>query len=183
MAVGDPTQTLELPAGAERDLDTLFVRHAEELRVYLTGQVRCSQTAADLVQDTFVRLAQQRGGATENNPRAYLYRVAQNLAIDHYRSRERRQTDPTPHEDLLQIADEAPLPERAVDGHQRLAALQRTLMELPELTQRIFQLNRIEGLTYSEIARRLDISDSSVQKHLSRALQHAMRCLRQLGES
>lgn len=177
----DPIVTAELPDDGEHDLATLFVRHAKELRAYVAGHVRCTHTAADLVQDTFVRVAQQPTAA-ESNSRAYLYRVAHNLAIDHYRMRERRQTIPTAHEDLVEIVDEAPLPERAAEGGQHVLILQHALAALPSLTQEIFRLNRIEGQTYQAIARRLRISESSVQKHLSRALQAAMSCLRRLEE-
>jgi len=158
------------------------MRHARELRVYVTHQLRCAHTAADVVQDTFVRLAQQPSDAADSNPRAYLYRVAHNLAVDHHRRLERRATESTPHEAMSEIADETPAPERWIDGHRRVAALQRAMIELPVLTQQIFQLNRIEGLTYSEVAKRLGISESSVQKHLARAVQQAMRCMRDLGE-
>jgi RNA polymerase sigma factor (sigma-70 family) len=181
MITADPIVTVELPENDEHDLGTLFVRHAEELRAYVAGHVRCTHTAADLVQDTFVRVAQQPTAA-ETNSRAYLYRVAHNLAIDHYRMRERRQTIPTAHEDLVEIVDDAPLPERAAEGGQHVLMLQQALAVLPSLTQEIFRLNRIEGQTYQAIARHLRISESSVQKHLSRALQAAMSCLRRLEE-
>ncbi len=56
------------------------------------------------------------------------------------------------------------------------------MMELPELTQRIFHLNRVEGLSYSEIAYQLGIPEDVVKKHLTSALRHAMQCLRELED-
>lgn len=166
----DPTRKLELK--------TLFSWYADELRHYLARQVRCDHTAADLVQDAFVRFALTPGAAGETNARAYLYRIANNLAIDHFRAGERRQTVRVAPEDLAHIADEAPIPERLLDGQQHWALLENSLRDLPPLTQQILRLNRLEGMTYPQIARRLNISDSSVQKHLSRALRHAMRSVR-----
>ncbi|MFC4313754.1 RNA polymerase sigma factor [Steroidobacter flavus] len=165
-----------------RDLKSLFLRYSGELRLYLARQIYCTHTAADLVQDAFVRLAQQPLDAGETNPRAYLYRVAHNLAIDHFRTEERRQTIVTPHEEMVDIPDEAPVPEHVLQNAQCLNEVERALAELPALTRQIFQLNRIDGLTHSEVARQLGISDSSVQKHLSRALQHTMQRLRRLSE-
>ncbi len=58
-----------------------------------------------------------------------------------------------------------------------LARLREIVAELPPRTREIFRLNRLEGLTHAEVARRLEISDSSVQKHLARALAHVMQAL------
>ncbi len=49
-------------------------------------------------------------------------------------------------------------------------------------TQEIFRLNRIEGLTHAQVARQLEISDSSVQKHLARALAHVMERVLEVDE-
>lgn len=163
---------------AGRDLSALFLAYAQELKAYFTRQVRCRDTAADLLQETFLRLAQQPAGAGENNIRSYLYRTACNLAIDHFRQEERRQTYPTPDHMLLDVPDEAPPIEQAVDARRKLELLRRAMTELPLRTKEIFELSRIEGLTYVEIARRLNISESSVQKHLAKALFHAMQRLK-----
>src|SRR3546814_128598 len=142
--------------------------------------MRCPHVAADLVQEIFLRLAQQPPGAGESNARSYLYRIARNLAIDHFRQEERRQTRPVPAEQFADLPDEAPPVERVAEARQRLTLLRRAMAELPTRTQDIFELNRIEGLTYAEIACRLGISESSVQKHLARALHHAMQRLKAL---
>lgn len=81
------------------------------------------------------------------------------------------------HEALADIEDEmAELEAQAMAEQQRMA-LKQALSELPERTQEIFRLNRIEGMTHAEVARQLDISDSSVQKHLSKALAYVMQRL------
>jgi len=161
-------------------LAALYVAHSRELEIFLNRRVRCPHTAADLVQETFLRLAQQPDGAGEDNPRSYLYRTAKNLAIDHFRKQDRRDTFPAPAEQLAETADEAPTADRTAEARERLDLLMRAMAELPPRTQRIFRMNRIDGVTYAEIARRLEISESAVQKHLSKALQHAIRRLKSL---
>ena len=163
---------------AVRDLKGLFLAHGRELEVYLSRRVRCAQTAADLTQEAFLRLAQQPAEAGAVNARAYLYRIARNLVIDHFRQEESRQTRPVPAEDLATLPDEAPPLERTAAARQRLDLLLRAVAELPPRTQEVFLLNRIEGLTHVEVARRLGISESSVQKHIARALDHAMQRLK-----
>lgn len=164
----------------ERDLSALFVAYRRELEVYLARQVRCPDTAADLLQETFARVAQHGAGTGLTNVRAYLYRTARNLVIDHFRREERRQTYSLPPDRLAHLPDPAVRVDLALEARQKLAALQAAMEELPPRTREIFQLNRIEGLTYGEVAGRLGISESSVQKHLARALLHAMQRLKSL---
>lgn len=152
----------------------LFLAHRHELQVYLTKKLQDADVAADLTQETFLRYAElgKSASATIANERSYLYRMAHNLAVDYMRQRLRRKTDVTSEEDLSHIADDRPTIEDEADARQRLGHLWLLIDELPQLTRSIFILNRIEGLTYSQVAGRLSISDSSVQKHLAKALLH-----------
>lgn len=72
-------------------LTAAFLHHQSELRQHLLRRVGCSDTADDLLQDTFLRIAQLESGCEIVNPRAFLYRVAGNLALDHLRWQARRQ--------------------------------------------------------------------------------------------
>ncbi|MBY8947731.1 MULTISPECIES: RNA polymerase sigma factor [unclassified Pseudomonas] len=159
------------------DLKGLFLKHADTLRGYLARKVRDPQLAADLVQESFLRLAEKPAGERIDNSQGYLYRTASNLLIDHIRQEARRKTDSVPHEALAEIEDEVAGLEAQAMAQQQRQALKQALAELPERTQQIFHLNRIEGMTHAQVARHLDISDSSVQKHLAKALAYVMQRL------
>ena len=159
---------------SKRNLGALYLAHGEELKMFLNRRVRCPHTVADLLQETFLRLAQQPPDTGEEIPRSYLFKTAKNLAIDHYRKQVRRDTIPTSHEVLASTPDEAPNTLQRTEDRERLEDLFRTMSELPLRTQQIFRLNRIDGMTYVEVAHRLGISESTVQKHLARAVAHAM---------
>lgn len=158
-----------------KDLKHLFLAHRRELQAYLTKRLRDREVAADLTQETFLRFAEQGPHTAIVDDRSYLYRTAKNLAIDHVRRIGRRRTDPRTHEDLSGIVEDRPDPERVVGGRQRLDRLRAIVGELPERTRQVFVLHRIEELSYGEVARKLGISESSVQKHLARALQHVLQ--------
>lgn len=164
------------------DIKRLFLAHGRELQRYLTRRLRDAETAADLTQETFLRLAEAggaaEGGAAVLHQRSYLYRMAHNLAVDHLRRQGRERTDPTEGEVLDAVMDEAPCPERSAMGRGELRHVREALLELPERTRQVFALVRVEGLTYRETAQRLGISDSSVQKHLAKAVKHVMQRLR-----
>jgi len=159
------------------DLKGLFLKHADTLRGYLARKVRDPQLAADLVQESFLRLEEKPPGERIDNSQGYLYRTASNLLIDHIRQEARRRTDSVPNEALAEIEDEVAGLEAQAMAQQQRQALKQALAELPERTQQIFRLNRIEGMTYAQVARHLDISDSSVQKHLAKALAYVMQRL------
>ncbi|QXI29309.1 RNA polymerase sigma factor [Pseudomonas vanderleydeniana] len=162
---------------SDADLKGLFLKHASTLRSYLSRRVRDPQLAADLVQESFLRLAEQTRKERIDNSPGYLYRTARNLLVDHVRQEHRRKTDSVPHEALADIEDELAGLEAQAMAEQQRAALREALAELPERTREIFRLNRIEGMTHAEVARHLQISDSSVQKHLSKALAYVMQRL------
>lgn len=158
-----------------KDFKRLFREHRRELQTYLTKSLRDREVAADLTQEAFLRYAEQDSQAAIVNDRSYLYRTAKNLAIDHVRRIGRRQTDPMSHEDLAVFPDDRPGPEQILDGRQRVDRLRAIVKELPLRTRQVFVLHRIEELSYAEVAKRLGISVSSVQKHLSSALQHVLQ--------
>jgi RNA polymerase sigma factor (sigma-70 family) len=160
-----------------RDLAGLFRAHRRELQAYLTERLRDGDVAADLTQETFLRFAEQGGGVAVND-RAYLYRTAQNLFIDHARRVRRHRTEATALEDLAEIPEDVPDPEQVAGAREGLDRLREAVADLPVRTRQVFVLHRIEELTYSETAARLGISESSVQKHLAKALHHIMRRVR-----
>jgi RNA polymerase sigma-70 factor (ECF subfamily) len=162
------------------DIKTLFLAHRRELQAYLTQKLRDGEAAAELTQEAFLRFAEQGPGgpAAVAHPRSYLYRTAHNLAVDHIRRQQRERTDPVAPDDMAGIADDRPSPERTAGARSDVASARLALLELPERTRQVFALARMEGLTYGEVARRLQISDSSVQKHLAKALKHVMQRLR-----
>ena len=110
--------------------------------------------------------------------RSYLFRTAHNLAVDYSRQAAVRPEALVDQVDLDQLLDGSPAPESIVGGERQLQRLRALLMELPERTRRVFTLCRIEGMTYRDAARALDISESSVQKHLAQALKYTVQKLR-----
>lgn len=160
----------------------MFLQHGREIERYLARRVDCTETAADLTQEAFFRLLQHDGRESIENVRAFLFRIASNLAKDHLRKLRRQQTDVVTPENLTRVADQAPSIDRRMEDRERLEVLRRAIAELPARTQDIFRLNRIQRLSYNEIAERLGVSESTVQKHLATALEHATARLQRYSE-
>lgn len=161
-------------------LKGLFLAHGDDVRSYLRRQFKDAELASDLTQETFVRLAEQADKDSDiRNHRAYLFRTAHNLAVDHLR-RQRHESaeDPDPP-DMRDIADDQPCPARILAGKADLAHLLDILRMLPQRTREVFVATRIERQSYREAAARLGISESSVQKHLAQAVAHVMQHFKQ----
>lgn len=152
-------------------LADLNARFARPLRSFFRKRAYNEQEADDLVQEVFVRLAAREPAASMEHAEAYIFQMAANLLRD----RARRHATRTAAARDLTAGDansfEEISPERVLLGKQRLALLERVLGELPERTRVVFLLHRFEELKYAEIARRLEISVSSVEKHMMEAMR------------
>ncbi|WP_081607997.1 RNA polymerase sigma factor [Methylomonas sp. MK1] len=166
---------------AHQSLQELYVSCHGELETVLYSRLRCRETAADICQEAFVRLCRSEDLSGVGNLKAYLFRTAQNLVIDYYRSQTARSAaivewpDDTPPEvEDLRCAETVAL------GEQDLDRLIEGMASLSPLCQRIFYLNRFEGLKQREIAETLNISLRTVEENIKKALVH---CAKTLDES
>lgn len=124
--------------------------------------------AEDLLHSAYLRLERYSASNTVANPAAFLVRTAVNIGIDSYRHDRRIYGEarmPVPdHEDSGPRADEV------VAARELLSRVVSGINHLPEQTRRIFLMHRIDKLEYSEIARRLGISESAIEKQMAKAM-------------
>lgn len=158
-------------------IERLFHKHRYELARAVFRIVRCEQSAADLVQDAYVRVIHMGRSASISFPRALLFRTAKNLAIDHLR----REKFELRGEDMAGLVAEtpsgAPSAEQALSDKQRWEIMSRAIETLPPRCREAFLLHRVHECSYREIARRLSISESAVEKLIMRALLHCRTML------
>lgn len=166
------------------DFDNLFRQYHRDLGAFAYGRLRDPEAASDVVQDAFVRyIAHTRGAkAVPEAPRFFLWRIVSNLILD-LRRRERRWGLPVTLEDAgaLEIADPRACPERQAGAREELRILTRALDALPKHIRDALLLNRVEQLTHAEIARRLGVSPSMVNKYIMRALNHCATRMMEAG--
>jgi len=152
-----------------KDLKSAF----EKVKSALMRHGRSESDADDLVQEAWVRLASYESVKELEEPDAFLMRVALNLSIDMHRARQIRGEE-VQLEDVV-IIDASPAAEDVLSGQERLARMTHCLSRLGEKTRRIFLAYRLDGLSYKEIARRNDLSISTVEKHIARAMVQLTR--------
>jgi RNA polymerase sigma-70 factor (ECF subfamily) len=154
----------------DQSLSSCFLQHQKDLMQFLTYKVQCAETATDLTQETYLRVARHRKADTIENMRAYLFRIANNLALDHLRSRARLlQRDAGPVTD--DFICEAPEPETVLANRQQLEMLEQIIYGLPPKCREVFLMCRVEGKSYTEIGDALGISPRTVESHMRKALE------------
>ncbi|MGL4316762.1 MAG: sigma-70 family RNA polymerase sigma factor [Pseudomonas sp.] len=154
-------------------LDVLYGTHHGWLRGWLRRSVGCSQQAADLAQDTFMRLLVRDQPISGRAPRALLVRIARGLLIDHWR---RDALERAYLEALAQLPEAShPSPEVRHEALQSLERIAQLLDGLKPAVREAFLLYQLGGLTHAQVALELGISTRTVERHVASALLHCYR--------
>jgi RNA polymerase sigma factor (sigma-70 family) len=140
-----------------------------KLRRLLRSRGRSIDDTDDLIQDAFVRLTVYCKDHKVEKTEAFLVRTALNLSIDQ-RIRERRSRVDSVDLDTLSLVDPGPNPDVVYEGEKRLLHWQAGLLALSPRRREVFLLNRLDGYTFPQIAEKLHISLSMVEKHCAKAL-------------
>lgn len=150
---------------------TLYHDHYSWLQGWLRRKLLCPHDAADLAQDTFVRVL-KRPHSLENvhEPRAWLTTIAHGLAVDHLR---RQRLERAYREAIAQLPEAVvPCAKTQLLLLEALARIDALLDGLNPRARAAFLLSRLEGLTYPQIAEHLGVSLSSVEKYMATAIRH-----------
>jgi len=157
----------------EHSLPALYRDHRGWLEAWLRRRMGNAWDAADLSQDTFLKvLASAQPLAEIREPRAYLLTVGKRLLSNFHTRRSLEQA----YLDAL-----AQLPEHSLPSPEQRWILLETLQALDELldglkapVRRAFRWSQLEGLTYREIAERLDICERTVKRYMAQAYEHCL---------
>lgn len=156
-------------------IGSLYREHHGWLHGWLRRRLNCNQQAADLAQDTFLRLLAKDEMVDLREPRAYLTTIAHGLVVNHWR---RKALEQAYLEELASRPEAfAPSPEERALAIEALVEIARVLDGLPPRVREIFLLSQIEGLTYSAIGSQLGVSVNVVQKAMIRAMAHCYKAL------
>jgi RNA polymerase sigma-70 factor (ECF subfamily) len=162
------------------EVERLFRDHNESLVSFLTLRLHSRQEAREVAQEAYVRLLQLERTDVSSFLRAYLFRIAGNLAIDRLR---RRATESRAQEVELfpGLSERPPDPEALTMQSERVEQIRGFLHELPAAVRDAFLMFRTEDMDQVSIARRLGVTDRMVRNHVSRALMYCRLRLDGLG--
>ncbi|WP_417862145.1 sigma-70 family RNA polymerase sigma factor [Vreelandella venusta] len=166
-----------MPVSAEKTpLAEMYNAHHGWLQCWLQRKTGCSWQAADMAQDTFLRILSSPNHSSQisklHEPRSFLTAIARRVWVDFVRR------------DALEKAWLEALkkqPEPVVVSPEEQALILETLLQIDEMLEGLghkvsqaFLLCHLEGLRYAEIAKRLGVSVSSVKKYMAKATEHCL---------
>jgi RNA polymerase sigma-70 factor (ECF subfamily) len=154
-------------------LRQLLLTGYDDLKTRLTQRLGSSELAGDAVQDTWLRLHHAKNIGVVSSPANYLFRMALNIARDRLVS-DRRYLTAVQIEQMLDVTDEAPDPASVAEARSELHVVETLISELPSRQREILVAARLDGLPRREIADRLGISLSLVEKELKLAHEYCL---------
>ena len=185
MAIGIHTDEKELLAhlrqGEIRAFDFLYHLHSKPLLWKLRRMVKDPEEADELLQDLFVKVWEKRENINiEQSFQAYLYRVAQRMAIDYFRSLERRSRL---HEGVqLTTSEYVHNTEESIIARETQDLLTAAIALLPEQRRKAFTLCKLEGKSHAEAAEIKNISSNTVHNHLVKAVSFVKAYVEKSGK-
>ena len=140
------------------------------LRRFFTAYRLSIEDAEDLVQEVFLRLTRPGQVDGLRDPEAFAFTLARNLLRDRARRLQTRCSSSAVAIDELHLPCSRPTPEQTLEHHEQLESADTALASLKPSTRAAFLMHRVDGLGYSDVAARMGVSVSMVEKHIMVAI-------------
>ena len=158
----------------ERLFSSLFEKHSKNLHDFLYYKFGEHFNPKDKVQEAFIKLWEHCGKVTPSKAKSFLFTVANNLMLNEASHQKvvlkYQKTKPKTHTNET--------PEFILEGNEYMDKLQKAIGNLTEAQRTAFLLNRIEGKKHKEISSELDISTKTIENHISKAIRHLRKSLK-----
>ena len=170
-----PPSSLPNASLQDTSVDDLYRDHHGWLQSWLRKRLGDQEQAADLAQDTFVRLLVSGRLPGVQEGRSYLAQIARNLIIDQWR---RQRIEQAYLDSIAHLSEqEIPSPESQALIVETLLEISTMLERMPKNVRTAFLLSQFEGMGYQQIAEYLGVTVSSVQKYMTRAIRACYQVL------
>jgi len=161
-------------------LNQIF-RHRAALHRYLRKFTSGAEDIEDLAQETYLRVYALSDYHAVESPKALLFRIAHNLAIERARRQRSQATDSMADFDLLGVSSTEAPADQQIDARHRFESFCAAVDLLPPVCRRVFVLRKVYRLTHTEIAAVLGVSHSTIEKHVAKGLVRCRDYLRETG--
>lgn len=147
------------------------------LRAWLQSRFPRSEPD-DILQEAYLRVLQAHQKGPMQSPKAFLFAVARNLALDQVRRRQAAGESDLARVDELNLLDETADVSETVARNQELELLTQAIQSLPDRCRRIFTLRKVYGLSQGDIAQKLAVSEHTVSAQLTIGLHKCAEYMR-----
>lgn len=169
----EPIDDESPPSGNSRraeQIKSLFEEHNRSLVRFLRARLHSEAEAEELAQEAYVKLLRLDDSDTISYLRAFLFRIAANLATDRLKQRDRRVK--IRNLVFFETDESGPLPESVLSANDELAIVRQAVEELPPKCRMAFLLHKIHELSVLDTAERMELSVRMVRLYIARALAH-----------
>lgn len=157
----------------EKAYEAIFRQYYPALCNYVHGYVKDRDIAKDVVQSTFLKVWKNWDSFKDaTSQKSYLFRAVKNTLLDRIKKRERVNISEGRYNEISKSDDDK------IESLIIRSEILKSLNKLKPKVSKIFKLNKLEGLTYPEIAKYLDISERSVEDNMARAIKALRKDLR-----
>lgn len=160
-----------------------YLQNEAALKRYLRRFIKSRDTADDLAQEAFLRAFAAETGRVIEAPKAFLFKVAKNLALNELARQSSVAIEPLgdlESREVLEDNSQAAVDD-VVDGRERIRLLACAIATLPPQCANVFILRKMRGLSQKEIAVRLNISVRTVENHVAVGLSRCRAYMRAHG--
>lgn len=161
----------ELDKNLQAQMSDKLLADSSVLKRYVSRHAADTHDAADIYQESILRVMEQARASVIRNPIAYAIRIARNLIIN----QPKRYSVDAAYLDTLICP--ARSPEESLSYDQRVNALQLFLASMPGMRREVFLRRRMRGESRAQISAALSLSEDAVKKHITRALSDLQRFL------
>ncbi len=160
-------------------ISEVYRKHHQSLLAFLNFKLKSASEANDIAQEAYARVL--RHGLPEDIKcaRAYVFKAANNLAINRLIERRRKCEHMTEDPEDLNLSSNGPTPEDNAQYEEKLRTLVDAVEELPPKCRKAFVLFKFEFLEYGEVANQMNLTESMIRKYVLRGIRH---CRRRLDE-
>jgi RNA polymerase sigma-70 factor (ECF subfamily) len=142
--------------------------HEPALRAWLQSRRIGGLEVDDVIQETYTRFITMETVSNIQNAKSYAFQTAASVVADHLRRKKVVSISSVTDLDYLGIMSDEPSPEDQLADRDELNRLAMALAALPDRVREVFTLRRVHGLSQREVAEKMGIAESTVEKHLSR---------------
>lgn len=158
-------------------IDEIYLS-CKSLLARLVSKIVPPSEIEDIVQETYVRACTFQSQQSIHNPRALMVKTARNLALDHVKRAEYRlaaSLEDVEDDTLQLLGSRSATPQARAESDEEFAQFCEIVRMLPAQCRRVFVLKKVYGYSQREIAAELDLSESTVEKHIAKGMKHCAR--------
>ncbi len=157
--------------------------HGAQLKSYLRGSFPSVGDVDDVVQESYLRIWKARAAHPILSAKSFLFTIGRNLALDALRKKRASPIEAVGDLAALPVMEDGPSVVESVSVHEKADMVIEALVDLPPRCRKVVMLRKLKGLSQKETARRLGISEKTVEEQFTRGMKKLEQSLRRRGVS